>query len=265
MNLKTYFCVKTAENMSLYSIRTKPAKKSNVDVEKRKSNGHSSKNERRKIMKIAVLGWGSLIWKQDDLCIEGDWHTDGPTLAVEFARISSKDDSDNTRLTLVLYPDSDKVKVLWAMSGYENLDDAIENLRLREGMPSSRNIGYLDLVNNQKNGRFPKIIEDVENWAKSKNLDAIIWTDLPSNFKDVTGLNLEPSNVIEFLESLTPQGKAKSEEYVKKTPLQVRTKMRKVMEKELGWKKSIIEIIRELFIQKRFKLFNHPYHSLRVQ
>lgn len=49
-------------------------------------------------MKIAVLGWGSLIWDQGNLQINDDrWHTAGPLLPIEFARISG-----GSRLTLVI-------------------------------------------------------------------------------------------------------------------------------------------------------------------
>ena len=48
-------------------------------------------------MKIAILGWGSLIWNPRILKVAGDWTLDGPTLPIEFSRIS-----DNDRLTLVI-------------------------------------------------------------------------------------------------------------------------------------------------------------------
>jgi hypothetical protein len=49
------------------------------------------------MMKIAVLGWGSLIWQPRELRISLPiWKTDGPELPVEFARVSM-----DGRLTLV--------------------------------------------------------------------------------------------------------------------------------------------------------------------
>lgn len=39
-------------------------------------------------MRIAILGWGSLIWHPRDLPISGDWQPGGPVLPIEFSRIS---------------------------------------------------------------------------------------------------------------------------------------------------------------------------------
>ena len=38
-------------------------------------------------MKIALLAWGSLIWKPGTLHITGHWNTGGPVLPIEFSRI----------------------------------------------------------------------------------------------------------------------------------------------------------------------------------
>ena len=48
-------------------------------------------------MKIAVLGWGSLIWNKGKLRLTTNWTDGGPVLPIEFSRIS-----DDGRLTLVI-------------------------------------------------------------------------------------------------------------------------------------------------------------------
>jgi hypothetical protein len=48
-------------------------------------------------MRIAILGWGSLIWKPNGLPMSGDWKRGGPVLPIEFSRVSS-----DGRLTLVI-------------------------------------------------------------------------------------------------------------------------------------------------------------------
>ena len=43
---------------------------------------------RREPMKIAILGWGSLVWDSRQLPHSGEWHTGGPVLPIEFSRVS---------------------------------------------------------------------------------------------------------------------------------------------------------------------------------
>src|SRR5712691_7390037 len=79
-------------------------------------------------MKIAILGWGSLIWCPGSLRIRTLWHSDGPSLPIEFARISS-----DRRVTLVIHPGAPDQMTYWALSEFDNVVAARENLRLREG------------------------------------------------------------------------------------------------------------------------------------
>jgi hypothetical protein len=96
-------------------------------------------------MKIAILGWGSLIWNPGELKTSGDWQYDGPHLPIEFARVSG-----DQRLTLVIRPNSKKVKTLYTTSSFSDLQSAIENLQIREKCTDIKKIGYLDFVNNSK-------------------------------------------------------------------------------------------------------------------
>jgi hypothetical protein len=181
-------------------------------------------------MKIAVLGWGSLIWNSRNLKIkEREWKQDGPKLPVEFARISQ-----DGRLTLVLYPKAKLIQVLWNYMDVDNLLEAIENLRKREGTIESY-IGFIDLIENKSRCNIGDIENNIRKWAEEKDIEAVIWTDLPCNFKDKANGKLNEENVINYLKSLTGSKFEIAKEYIAKAPTQIRTKIRMAIEEKLGW------------------------------
>jgi len=190
-----------------------------------------NENKRREhIMRIAILGWGSLIWDPRELQIKDQWQTDGPLLPIELARIS-----DNGRLTVVLHRGVSLVQTLWAISAYENLNQTKENLAARENTNMEK-IGYVSIPDNQSNCQtVPEICDTIRQWLTDKGLDAVIWTDLASNFEKKTGMEYSEDNVIAYLRSLAGESLEKAEEYVRRIPSQVKTKIRKRIERELGW------------------------------
>jgi len=181
--------------------------------------------------RTAVLGWGSLIWCPQNLHIIGEWFRDGPYLPIEFARVSK-----DKRLTLVLFPSAEKVKVLWTyMNRGLDLGEAIENLRERERTTGER-IGFLEVsCRRERCNVVPEVIGDIERWAHEKSVDAVIWTDLPSNFEERTRIKFTEQNVVKYLENLQEAEKRRAEEYIRRAPRQIRTKMRRVIEERLGW------------------------------
>ncbi len=92
-------------------------------------------------MKIACLGWGSLIWKSGPLPVAGEWQTDGPSLPVEFSRVS-----DGGELATAICMNAPAVPVLWAWLDAETLSVACQALREREGIPEERCDGIGSLL-----------------------------------------------------------------------------------------------------------------------
>lgn len=128
-------------------------------------------------MKIAVIGWGSLIWNKRELQIAGGWHKDGPRLPVEFARISSRE-----RLTLVIHPDSPGQQTYWAASTAKELDAARKNLQAREGT-KIENIRSTSL-RTAPTDEDDLASQEIHAWLSSQHHDlyAAIWTGLTSNW-----------------------------------------------------------------------------------
>jgi hypothetical protein len=175
--------------------------------------------------KIAIIGWGSLIWeRRDDFekCI-GTWEEDGPILPIEFSRIS---DSRNGALTLVIDPDNgSQVRTKYTLSKRKYPEDATCDLRTREGTVM-RYIGLIDLEKDIYRGHWSFVIDKIKLWANEKQLRAVVWTDLPSNYTEKTQKVFEPGNAIEYLKNLNDEGQKSAKEYIRKALSEVRTPLR---------------------------------------
>lgn len=205
-------------------------------------------------MRIAVLGWGSLIWCPKNLKIKDkNWREDGPNLPIEFARIS-----DNGTLTLVIHDEylaqKDKwAQTLWTEMNASSIEEAIENLKNREKTKKEL-IGYIHrekkeftmkdglkvITYEEKNrSRLVEILNEIRDWMIKKKFDVVIWTDLPSNFEKETRNKVTEDSVIKYLEKETKDcEREKAEEYIKyirNAPRQIQTRIRRVIEEKLGW------------------------------
>jgi len=187
----------------------------------------SKKNERPNT--IAILGWGSLIW---DVRPEFDqyhdkWQPDGPVLPLEFSRIS---ESRQGALTLVVDPQHGvRCTVAYALSTRSNPDDAIEDLRCREGT-IMRHMGFYFRDGSQTCA--PPVPGSIATWAADKGYDVVVWTGLPSNFKDKTGKEFSIAAAISHLQSLTNEGKSMAATYVWRAPDLIQTPLRTALQIE---------------------------------
>jgi hypothetical protein len=176
---------------------------------------------------IACLAWGSLVWDRRQLPISGEWFKDGPLVPVEFSR-----QSDNGRITLVIDPKAEPVRVLWAHMLSSSLADAQKALRDREGI---RGATWLSRIGSWRSGdSTPRDIPDLPQWAKARGLDGVIWTALAPKFG---GKDRSPSadEVIAYLRRLSGTVRDNARQYVEKAPLQIDTIYRREIEAALGW------------------------------
>lgn len=180
-------------------------------------------------MRIACLGWGSLVWKPSRLPIEGPWQTDGPMLPVEFTRHSSGD-----RITLVLVEGFDPVQTLWNMMRVSDLQSAKRELAARENILThhiDRRTGFWTATGHSGGLGSSQIAA----WSMEKGFEGVVWTALPPRFHDADGRIPSAEEVVSFLKSLEQEQQERAEEYVRKAPRQIDTKYRCIIEKELGW------------------------------
>lgn len=179
-------------------------------------------------LRIALLGWGSLIWdKRPDFDkYHGEWLADGPVLPLEFSRVSGE--TRKRALTLVIDPDNGvNCTVQYAMSTRKDPDDAIVDLRCREGTVMRR-MGFW--FADARSTCQPPVPETIPIWAKSKSIDAVVWTGLPTNFKDETSEDFSVDAAIRHLQNLSAEGKALAAEYVWRAPDLVQTPLRAALQ-----------------------------------
>ena len=174
---------------------------------------------------IACIGWGSLIWDPQDLPAHNHWFEDGPLVPVEFAR-----ESKGGRITLVIVPDARPVRSLWTLMDTQSINDACDQLAQREGIT-----GSVD----ECIGRWPEpttyCIPGIAEWAREKQIDAVIWTALPPGLKRREG-KPDAQDVIDHLRALPEAKRDKAEDYIRLAPAQIDTEYRRLISEQLGWK-----------------------------
>jgi hypothetical protein len=190
---------------------------------------HEGERVKKEKPKIAVLGWGSLLWEPGndfDNWVE-PWEKDGPTLPIEFSRVSA---SRNGALTLVIdSKHGSPTTVAWCISKRAEIDDAVADLRCREGT----NLSNIGLIRPSENRATPDEVQRaIIDWALAKKLDAVVWTALKSNFQDKVNKPFSTSNAVSYIKTLSVEGKARAAEYVWKAPEFVRTPLRSTLQGE---------------------------------
>lgn len=184
-------------------------------------------------MRIAVLGWGSLIKTAHvrGLEISSDWKADGPVLPIEFSRISQSGDRAGI-LTLVLdEQNGTNVSVYYAVSSNVNLNEAIKNLRIVENISLNYSISYVNLLKNSERKFARKFhrtsCETIRTWAQINNFEGVVWTSLLPNFETISKLPFTVENAVRYVADLPEPLKTRAMEYIRESP--VSTPVRKVL------------------------------------
>jgi hypothetical protein len=178
---------------------------------------------------IACLGWGSLVWDSRKLLVSPPWESDGPQVHIEFLRIS---DHREGRVTLVLDASAAPVTSLWARMTATDLATARESLRARERVPTQNMTRDIDAW--CRGDPSPRLIPNLSEWAQSKRLDAVVYTNLGPNFH-LDGQLPTADEVVGYLRNLKGVTRDEAEEYVRKAPTQVNTAYRRAIEAALSW------------------------------
>lgn len=159
------------------------------------------------------------------------WHSDGPSLPVEFARISG-----GGRLTLVLFPSAEERATYWAVSNLSELVDARSNLAEREGS----SIDAVDFYARAPSGREQRsgdhmVTETVCDWLEAHDdLDAAIWTGLASNWRSKRGSDFSVDDALSYVDELRGPELDGARDYITRAPRNIDTPVRRTM-RARGW------------------------------
>lgn len=178
-------------------------------------------------MRIACLGWGSLVWNPRELPIRREWFKDGPFVPIEFTRKSS-----DGRMTLVIDPPATPLRVLWAHMTTVELPEAVSELRNREGITAKNPVSD---IGDWKRGDMPADnIPGLPAWAEAHELDAVVWTALGPKFER---MKRSPSvdEVVTYLRGLRGPVRDHAKQYIERAPRQIDTDYRRQIEAAFGW------------------------------
>ncbi|MFZ0334907.1 MAG: hypothetical protein WAL69_12295, partial [Candidatus Acidiferrales bacterium] len=193
----------------------------------------------KSVAKIAILGWGSLLWDKSQREFDDwheDWRFDGPVLKLEFSR---KSVSRLSALTLVVDPlYGQQCQVAYAMSKRASPEAAIADLSARE-KTKRENIGYTFSDGSHRQGRDANSIDVISQWAKDRSIDVVLWTDLPGSFDGVAKKDFLDA-AVNHVQQLPPEGKAMAAEYVWRAPDFIVTPLRETLQAEPWFRKPIL-------------------------
>lgn len=188
--------------------------------------------------KIAVLGWGSLIWCPGSINKHiGEWHTGGPCLPIEFSRISG-----DKRLTLVIdETNGATIPTRFTESRLCDLGDTIKALAEREGIKSAEgiqnSIGFVDLQGTMEPHTPFLKSEVISEWVERNRFDAVVWTALKSNFKQKRKKVFTVGEAAKYLRKLVGKPQDTAREYIENAPPEVCTPLRSHLY-TIGWLKA---------------------------
>jgi len=185
--------------------------------------------------KIAVIGFGSLLWDLDDLApkVSGEWKMyEGPILPLEFSLVSRK---RHYALALVIdYGDGAPCPTCVIDSVRSEIGAAIVDLANRERMEPT-NIGFVDRNTGESHSHREETRNTLWNWIENSNYDGAVWTDGERNFEALTGRAFSLQTAQDHLRSLQGISLEEARRYIRNAPARVETPLRRALEGAPWW------------------------------
>ncbi|MCI4662238.1 MAG: hypothetical protein MRY63_10530 [Neomegalonema sp.] len=185
--------------------------------------------------RIAVIGWGSLIWDLDNLTphVTGAWGIgSGPALPLEFTRISPK---RKMALTVVIdRAHGADCPTSHITSTRREIEAAVADLAARERVPAHR-IGWVDTQRDDGFGPDPVTLAEVGLWCRDNGMSGAVWTELPANFTEVTRQPFGFDNALSYLKTLDEASLVEAKRYIEEAPRTTVTPLRSALSQDPWW------------------------------
>jgi len=191
-------------------------------------------------LKIAILGWGSLLWWPQAAfdAQHGEWDFDGPRLPIEFTRVAP---ASMGGLTLVIDPEhGHPTQTAYCLSKRDTAAEARRDLAEREWCKTVDLIGCFESATSATANPGDGIEAAIAAWAAKKDIDAVIWTAYPPNFREKAGAEFSVASAIAYLKTLPGTEQERAARYIRKAPSFVQTPLRRALA-EADWFKKLAE------------------------
>lgn len=193
--------------------------------------------------RIAVIGWGSLIWDLDDLApkVEGAWLMGGgPVLPMEFSRVSPK---RLQALAVCLDPKyGDPCQTNAIISFRDDIHEAAEDLRARERAQRIDQIGHIHPASGALHTRIPALGPILAEWCEVTGAAGAVWTDLDDNFEGITRIPFTLPNAVTYLNGLTGASREEAVRYITLAPAATDTPLRRALMEVAWWRKEAADV-----------------------
>lgn len=185
--------------------------------------------------KIAIIGWGSLIWDLDVLAQQTDlnWQMNaGPRLTMEFTRISPK-----RKFGLAVCLDDVSgvecpTHIIASMR--DDIADAVRDLAIRE-RTDPQNIGAVCRNTGLAKSCSDQVARAVDDWCISAGYSGAVWTDIGPNFHESNGKTFTILRGIAYLQTLQGESLDEAVRYIENAPPGTDTPLRRALSADPWW------------------------------
>ena len=189
--------------------------------------------------RVAIIGWGSLIWDPDDLAphIEPPWRMGGgPALPLEFSRISPK-----RKLGLAVCIDEDwgaPCPTHAVASTRDAAAAARADLARRERAP----LELIGIVCRRSGRQEGAGAAHVAAWAGRVGAAGAVWTGLRPNFHDHAARPFDHDAAERWLLGLSGESRDEAVRYIENAPPQTDTPLRRRLSGRDWWRREAARV-----------------------